>query len=390
MQKFYFQSVTPEGKQISGYISAMDAGEARQKLKDSKLSILTLEKRNTDVPADTNVKVFEFEAENQEKKIVKGSIESPDMYEAFKKLRKNYKFNIHFLVPADLPLEEKERLKKEPINPDFEKRLTIENQNEAKKLKKKHGIRSESDEDETERILKYREEELAFIRNKIDMVLQEIIPLLEENADYIDPFKKREIEERIDLLFRLKHSNAVEHLKHITEKLLKELSSDEMFLSQEGLSPEAVEEIERRREQFMNINDKFSKAITKGIIDLQVKFSDLSIEGLTEAIASFRILEKIRMIFLYFFLSFFVITIGFWIFVASQKILHLNVEKTTFYLHSPFLFYVTSFAIISSIWLFVLGFPRFNTWKEKIMVLLGGVVVHILFLIQFPVLFFWT
>lgn len=387
MQKFYFQSVTAEGKQISGYISAQSEEEAHQKLKDSKLSVLTLEKRDVSVHAE-GISVFEFEAVNDQRKVVKGSIESVDMYSAYKKLKMNYKFDIKFIIPAGSSAEDKARLKELGVDPSFDTKLEIELKKEVKKAKKSKVTVVE--DDEIEQVLKYREEEIGFMRDKIDSVLQEVIPLLEENVDYIDPIKQREIEERIDLLSRLKHSNSVDHLRNLTQKLLEELSSDQMFLNDTNLPVEMQEEIERRRQQFVGINEKFSKAIVSGLLDLQVKFAELSVDDIREKIASFGVLSKIRSFILSTFMALFVVCVLFWIVVAFQKFQGINIERVSFYFGSPIIWYFTSFAGLCSIWFFILGLPHVDSIKKQLIVLASGFVGLIIFLIQFPVIFYWT
>jgi hypothetical protein len=387
MKKFYFQAVTEEGKQISGYISANTQEEAHDKMKESKLSILTLEERAISIHKE-GVSVFTFEALNTQKKTVKGTIESVDMYSAYKKLKYNYKFEILFLAPDGISDEEKEKLRKIGIDPAFEKRLNAELKIALRKEKKSKKITIK--EDEIDEVLKYHQEEIGFIRDNIDEVLQEVVPLLEENIDYIDPIKYREIEEKIDLLLRLKHSNSVDHLKNLTQRLLDELVSDQMFLHDASLPVEMQEEIERRRAQFLGVNDKFSKAILTGILDLQNKFADLSVEDIKEKIASLRILNKFRGLILSTFFSLFIICVVFWLFVSFEYFQEINVDRALFYFSSPLLWFLTGLAGLCSLWFFVLGFKKLSSVKNQLIILGLGCLGVLIFFIQFPVFFFWT
>ncbi len=387
MQKFYFQAVTAEGKQISGYIKAESEETAHQKLKDSKLSVLTIEKRDVSVHKE-GVSVFSFEGINDQHKVIKGTIESADMYAAYKKLKVNYKFEVNYIIPEGVSAEEKERLIENGIDPEFDKRLALELKVELKKASKskKRTIKK----DELNSILKYHEEEIGFMRDKIDTVLQEVIPLLEENVEYIDPIKYREIEERIDLLSRLKHSNSVDHLRNLTQKLLDELTSDRMFLNDASLPMEMQEEIERRRQQFVGVNDKFSKAIMTGLLELQVKFSEISVDDIKEKIASLKILNKFRGLILSMFLSLFTVCMLFWLFVFFQKFQGINISKVSFYFSSPLLWYVTSASGLCSLWFFVLGFKVLSSPRNQLITLGSGALALLVLLIQFPVFFFWT
>ncbi len=387
MEKFYFEAITTEGKQLSGYIKASSEIEAKQKLKDSKLSILTLEKRSI-----TGIKkgliLFEFEAQNSQKKTVKGTIESTDVYQAYKKLKLNYKFEVKYIIENNKPEEEKKHLRLQPINPAFKEQLDEEVSAEVKALKKSGKLKSDREE-EVEKILEFKSERIKFMQHKIDDVLQAIVPLLEANDSYIDPIKKREIEERIDLLSRLKHSNSIDHLKNLTTRLLEELSSDEIFLSGDNLSPEEQAEIQRRREQFMSVNDKFSKVINKGFSDLQESFTH-SMESFRETLSSLEIFEKVTKTLCLIFFTLSLIYILFWAIVLGAKSMSMMPIRADFYLHSSILWYISSFAIISTIWIWLLRRPNFDTNKKQYAVIGLGIFIHFVFLVQFPAIFYWT
>lgn len=390
MQKFYFQAVTAEGKQISGYITAESEAGARGKLKASNLSVLTLEKRAVDVTKKQGVVVFEFEGTNTQKKLVKGTIEAADAYEAFKKLKSGYRFELNYLVMASLAESEKAAKKQEGIDPEWESKLEVERKVEAKLAQKNNKKRAASDEGELESVLKEHEEEIEFMRQRIDEVLSQVIPLLEENTDYIDPLQKREIEERLDLLSRLKHSNSVDHLRNLTKKILDQVSSDAMFLQDANLSPEMKAEIERRRQKFQSVNEKFDRVITKGLVDIQKAFEGVSVQGIKDTVVSFHAFERLKAALFFYFASLSVISFLFWGGIMAQSIMGLNGVSVDFYLSSPLLWYVTGFAVL---WAGI-----FYWWKrqqtdniKRALIPLGvGIVLWFIYTIQFPVLFFWT
>ena len=143
-----------------------------------------------------------------------------------------------------------------------------------KNIGKKHK-KIVSRENEIKQVLKSRKKEILFMQEKIESMLSEFIPLLRENEDYIDPDRKREIEERIDLLSRLRHSNSVEHLKNLTKNLLKQMESDEIFLKDTNLPDEVKAEIALRRAKFIDLGQSFEKVISKGLLELQLKIAGI-------------------------------------------------------------------------------------------------------------------
>lgn len=393
MRKYYFQAVTPEGKQISGYVTAASIDGARDQLKSGGLSILTLEEPKEFEPRGSGLTVFEFEAVNDLHKTIRGTIEAADDYGAYRKLRVEYNLDVLYLVNKALPPSEKENVRAAGIDREMESKLTIELKMAARKEKKKHKKKDAKAEEQKEMdaIIEANEKQRVFIVEKIDSVLGEVVPLLEENSEYINPHKRREIEERIDLLLRLKHSNSIEHLKSLTKRLLKQISEDEIFLQDANVPEDVKAEIARRRGQFQEVGSKFDKVINKGLVDLQVTLSSIDTTELRSVVAEIKIVRRLLDTV---YLSFGALAGFCFVFLIGQAVLLLLGigDNAAFYLSSPLLWYVFGFCLV------VLGsyagfyHQLIERWKWADVLCKIGLtgLALLVYTVQFPVFFFWT
>lgn len=393
MQKYYFQAVTKEGKQISGYVSAASMDAAKSQLKAGGLSVLTLEEPKDFQPRGSGLTVFEFEAVNNLHKTIRGTIEAADKYAAYKKLRMEYQLDVLYLVNKSLPPSEKETIKAAGIEKELEEKLLVDIKLEERRLKKtkKTDVKAEEAKEMAE-IIEANEKQRVFIVEKIDSVLAEIVPLLEENAEYIDPHKRREIEERIDLVLRLKHSNSIEHLKSLTQRLLKQISEDEIFLEGANIPEDVQLEIARRKGQFQAVGNKFDVAISKGLVDLQLTLSKIDTTEIRSVVSEIRIVKRfIDTIYL----SFVVLAGLCAIFLLGNFVLSLFASSDTsyiFYAKSPLIWFVLGLSLLiltSYLGVYVRLIDRWHwaDWVAKFGLLLLAILVYT---VQFPVLFFWT
>jgi len=390
MHKYFFQAVTAEGKQISGYVSAESIDQARDKLSAGGLSILTLEEPTENSGNDTmeqGMRVYQFEALNKAKKKVQGTIEAIELYEAFKKLRGEYKLDVVYLVDSASAPSVKEKIRTEGLPPELEERMQVELKILKKKEKKKQ---KGANPDEVQEAVDANEEERQFIVEKIDAVLNEVVPLLEENAEFIDGHKKREIEERISLLMRLKHSNSVAHLRSLTQRLLEQISSDEIFLKDANIPSELQEEMNRRRSQFQAIGANFDKAISKGQIDLQVKLSKLDAGAFADSVKDFKPFEKITNVFYLLFCFLAALCSVFLLFIYALYFFDIQAEQTLFFLTSPLIWYVWGLGVLMMISFYFLRFYPKQEWFENLVVVGGTLVGFIVYTVQFPIVFYWT
>jgi len=332
--------------------------------------------------------VFEFEALNEQHKAVKGTIEATELYEAFKKLRLEYKLEVEYLADSAAAPTVKQQVREDGLPKELEDRLQIEVKMAEKKEKKKN--KHDSSENEVQEAVDANEAERQFMVEKIDAVLAEIVPLLEENAEYIDAHKKREIEERINLVMRLKHSNSVAHLRSLTKRLLEQISSDEIFLKDANIPAELQEEMNRRRNQFQDIGTSFDKAISKGLVDLQVQLAKIDTGAIADTVKDLRPIEKATNVFYLVFGFLMLLCTVFFVFVYALYFFEIQLEQTSFFLQSPLLWYVWGLGVVMSISFYFLRFYPKQEWYENLVVVSSTVAAIVVYTVQFPILFYWT
>jgi len=388
MRKYFFQAVTEEGKQISGFVSAPNKDEAHDKLRASHLSILTLEEPKGDELEVHKGISFEFSGINAQHKKIRGTIESENRYSAYKKLVLDYKIDLDYVVETALAPPQKSAEKAKGISKEMKIRLDIERKKREKEDEKKH--KKVDTGKQLDIAVEENESERQFMMEKIDEMLMDVIPLLEENAEYIDSHKKREIEERINLLLRLKNSNAVSHLKSLTKRLLEQIGDDGLFIS-ENIPPELEEELARRKARFKSMGGKFNKVISKGLMDIQVKLLQVDTKAIKENIIDIKIITQVVNIFYLSFVWVFLFTTLFLLWTFFQESLGFAEYKTEYFIYSPLMWYVWGFCGIMFLFFGVFRFTDLiQTWKEKLQLLGAIILALIVYTIQFPVIFYWV
>ena len=386
-QKYHFQAVDKDGRNMGGTILAESEEAARNKLSNSGFAVLNLEIYNPEhsddeVAAEENSNpVFDFDAKTPEQKVVSGTIDGEDLYDAYKKLRTEYKFEILFLAPHGTPLAERLQLKEQGIDHSLEERFQEE-------LKQSPSEKEAA----TEENVVENAKELEFVHKKLDEAMSSVSDLLQKNAKYLKPKKKKEIEERLNLLARLRQSNAVEHLQQLTERLLSDISDDALFLESENMSEEDLVAMEASKSEMIQFSKTFGDAMNKGLSELQSFLSNVDFAGVDvrEQILHIHPLRKIAS--LCFFTSvviFFLCggTLG----LAFFKQLFASSAWSAFYLGSGVLWYFFVLMLILSA-CFGLGLYSqvFSEAPQKITLASVGLALVLFVSLEFPVLIFWV
>jgi hypothetical protein len=222
------------------------------------------------------------------------------------------------------------------------------------------------------------------------LIFQEVTPFLEENSDYIDTNKKREIEDKIDLLSRLKYSNSITHLQNLTKRLLSELSADAIFIDSENLPEDVQEEINRRKGQIKALSSKFGKAIFKGLASIDLSIGDINIVAVKKALSQVKPITRIKdLLFLTFsFISFLLILV----LLFAMLSLLVGSKSAMAFIKSGMIWYILTLSLIMSGAFFVTSFIQSikNSIQKKLYISGGVFIALLLFTIEFPVLFFWT
>jgi len=386
MGKFYFQAVTKNGKTVSGSVISDTESEARTKLAQNGLAILSITKGVPQKDKNSDVTLFYFKAINQEQKKVHGTIEAVDRYDAYRKLRSEYYFNVLYVVADNLPPGEKQVLKLKGIESELVARYKEETS------KSKHETKKMSRDEKVELIVQLQEQQIGAIRNEISEIIKKVELLLEKNGKYIDKTKNREIKERIDLLARLRQSNSIAHLQNLTRNVLFQLASDALFLEATEIPDETPEEVEKRKKEFQTNIISFQKDFEKSLESIQMNLGNIDSKLLGKQIISMHLPQKIGKFLFWIFFLLTDIFILFWIFNAFRTIVRLGGEgKVNFYFHSGMFWYFTGVsALISVIFAPLIFSKRSFSWVTQCVIFSTAIFAVFIFSFEFPAICRWV
>ncbi len=389
MQKFFFQAVTVDGKQISGTMEGTDEVAVREKLANAKMAVLDVVVFDPVVHQNANQMVFDFVGTNLEGKPVTGTIESENLYEAYKKLRLEYNLDLSSLVDSTLSEAEKDSARALGISLEMEEQLKNENKHIKRELSNKDRLRNENQALITN-ALKSKEEESKIIQEEITNLITEVNSLLQKNKAFIDPVKRREIESQLDLLSRIKYSNAVDHLKNLSEKLFKTLLADDLFLEKSEIHESeqanydlAISDVHGyAKEVKQNINRKFR--------EIQLQIAGLSPDEIKKKLGSWGIGKIIRTTIYFSFVFFLILALI--IFVAGFIASLLGWGMIYEVLMPSYLFWY--FVGLSFLIVLFFGIDLEIEWKSSLHEVLFKILVFglifILYSLNSQVLFLWT
>lgn len=401
MQEFYFESADAEGKRISGVLKAESEDDARAKLKARNFAVFVLMLKEEHIKKKNNKEylVYEFEGTDNQKEAVRGEIRAADEGAAYKSLVVEYEFDVKYIVPKNLPESEKKILQEKGIDSEMKEWLEKElkySDYYQKKLLEKNRKEKRSD---SVSLSEKQKKELEVVQKRIGEVAQSMYELLKENEKYLDKNKKREIEERLNLLSRLRQSNALEHLKSLTDKVVSELSDDALFIKEGELveGEEGQLELQAARSKFKKFSSEFNDQLKKELsqISITIDLEAIDPNAIKDKIVKTKIPRQIGMTLYYTFLFLFTIMVFFWLFNGVQVFLleeqDPSLEKVYFYLNSSRLWSLTMFSIFISLGFFPLAFLKRNfSISEQILYFIGIFSLCFLFFFQFHLFFPWT
>lgn len=208
MSRFSYTTINAENQKLAGSIEATDETEARGKLNNFGLAIISIKELNEREASElAKQKKIKFKAQDTNGKNIIGTIVADSELEAYKKLKNEYNFNIFQLGN----------------NTDM---ASLENLYQAEKIK------SGGKENAGEIITGDSEEQ-----KKLDDQIQRTINLSEEvtgkHLHNITIDAKKNIDEKLDQLQRVRRSSNTEHIRNICRDLLEYLRTGVLFTDQE-------------------------------------------------------------------------------------------------------------------------------------------------------------
>lgn len=386
MNKFYFEAMDNAGKKFSGYVMAATEDEAREKIKEKRLALLWLEQYD-EKKRDLAKTQYDFRGIDPDGNPINGIVDSDTEYGAYVRLVQEYSLVVEYLVPSGLPLPEKLQQQEQGISLALQEQIAIQGdpiKEKKQELKKKvtGGVVTLS---------KKEQAELEFYQEKIASMSAEVMAMVEADSQFLDTEKRREIVERINLLMRLRRSNAIDHLRALIKKLLQQVEDDALFLKLEKLSVEQQEELLARKAKFDEYSRGLNKSINANLAQIQSSFSPIDSERVKKVVLATDPVGEIGRVFYWTMLCLFGLLMTFWVVSAAQLLLGMGKKWTLFAFYSPTLWLLTVVALVFSAGLAPIAFSREKTpWKKRGLLAVISVVVFAVIAFEFPAIFWWT
>ena len=396
-QSFYFEAAGVDGKKIAGYIKATSLTGAKTKLRERDLALFLVvpKAEKEDVTAtnkyskDGTVYLqFDFLGTDRDEEIVAGKISAPDEGLAYKKLSLDYGYTLKYLVNLSLSEAKQEKFRNEGVDPALHNWFI----REVKKEGRLHELGNivESKEELEVRLSETQEKKLLVLQRQIGRIIVEVSELLSKNEDILDKNKKREIEERLNLLSRLRQSNSIDHLKSLTEKLLGQIADDAIFLQREGQEADTPE-LEKRKSIFKKFSLDFDKKLRKQMKKVSVNIEFLNPDTWKKKIENIRPLRQIGVALYAIFMTFFLFSFLFWIANAFYILFATDINISLEFFVSSTLWFFTFFSGIIVGGFFPLVFVDAQMSLHKQCLYFSSVFgVLFVYILEYPVLLFWT
>lgn len=215
MPAYHYIALNQEQKELSGIIEAPDESEARKKLNDLALSIVSL--TETALPNSDQKNKFEFEGLDKGNKKVVGTIVADAPLKAYIRLFEEYQLNIVALISAGKAVD------LAALQQEYEK------SSDARKKVATAGQAPSQQEIERKELL----QKVDFTMGKVQVFLQTYgADLKTEERDTIQSY--------INQLMRIKDSTNLEHIRMTCQKMLDHLQKEELFLHEEQKMAEST------------------------------------------------------------------------------------------------------------------------------------------------------
>ena len=216
---FHYSVIGEQGNEQKGKIEAISEEEAKQKLNDMGLSVLSLTSDLKDmIPQDTKkLESFTFSGKDANGQEVEGSIESEDQIMAYKRLVEEFSLDLYWIINTNLPAAVQEAKKKKSIKfiEDFiyERGIKIKKPKSIKKQNQHLDIYQDTDFLEKQKKL----------QNNIDEILRIVTMLLKEFLFNQVPGTAAEIEQKLNSLQKIKMSNNLLFIDESINDIIKNI-----------------------------------------------------------------------------------------------------------------------------------------------------------------------
>ncbi len=214
MTKFQYTAISPQGKSLNGIIEADTTENARNKLYQLKLTVVSLDQVMNEDNNQKDYLKYKFEALDKDNKKVIGTIASTNLLNAFDKLSKEYNLEVQKLASTNATQTEFEASKEKITS--FKAQLTSLQKNK------------DTDTSSTEFHETKQKEEFQKIIEEIIATIKKINVKFSSQLkpEAIDFLNKYEIH-----LNKIKYSENTENIIQAALKVLNHIQTSEMFLN---------------------------------------------------------------------------------------------------------------------------------------------------------------
>lgn len=228
MPLFHYTVANKENKKLSGSIEAADEAIARAQLNNLGFSILEIaestEQTSQETPSSTEKlpkdhQKYTFEAINNQGQKITGTIVSSDELGAFRRLNQEYELTVTAIYKENATEEEIIDAK---ARGTYSLNQTLEQEKQLKNLSNEDLITQDRIKKEIE------------VRTRVEYILKQVNDLLLEYDQDIPPDSRKEINQRIDKLLRIKSSTNLEYVIATAEDLLEFIKNIEISIKQKN------------------------------------------------------------------------------------------------------------------------------------------------------------
>ncbi len=236
--KFAYTALTKDSKKITGVLDAESQEAAQAQLHKMGVAIISvkevseeeyerLKKEQKTTQESKGIKTFTFLGIDPNGKEVEGTIDAMDAYSAYKRLRREYQFEVRKLYPSGATDAEIQKANGQLLG--FEAKLESEGP-EGGRAAEKAAKEAETEEEVNKEIIK-----------EVDKVVISAKKALEEHKDLYSQELLKEIMNTLGELQRVRTSNNIKHITEVTNDLYALISNPDKL--EEGAENEEYKSI---------------------------------------------------------------------------------------------------------------------------------------------------
>lgn len=272
MIKFQYTAISTQGKSLNGVIEAENKENARNKLYQLKLSVVSLEEISDTDLEKSNFLKYKFEALDKENKKVIGTISSSSILSAYQKLNQEYKLDVKKLASTNATKQE------------FE-----ESTNKIQKLNQQLNLLTQNKNNDNSKSEYDKEQKNAEFQKIIEEIIATIKKINTKFSSQLKPDAIEFLNKYEEHLNKIKFSENTENIIQAALKVLNHIQTSEIFLANSENFEEQLDlqidilrlnkilnnQSNQHNELLQTLNNTFSKIGLKLNLNLKHKFNKL-------------------------------------------------------------------------------------------------------------------